>query len=775
MSGVVGYELKIGEETDRGSAAYTDCTMQEITVANGATNMQLDFGGVTTADVVYLESDQAISIYLASSGTEIPVRANKPFFQSGTAVTAIYVTNQSGSAAKVKWQIWGDSGASTTPATSDLSTALANTSNASLGDALVGYKASGTDAVGRTVHAVLADAYVNVKDYGAKGDGTTSDCTAILSAWAILTASTRGGTIYFPEGTYRCDAGLDFSSAVYDTARSYTIKGVGRGSQILTHNANISLDLGGRNNVIIEDIEIYDDGTTAKVGMNKQRVVDALGTGHSHVYRNLWILGKYSVASVYSIGVEVNAYYDVYIANYGTGAGYYTSPANSASMTSANAYPASGSNTVNNFYGGTIIGYYGPAVSLGGGVDNLNFYGTYFATINDACPGILFRAAITQGKILLDGVRIETFGVASHGIYMESGVLEVWGLYAKGVHFGLTDAASKDIYWPVWAGGNGLVASVIEDCWHGITNAFSGGIHLQAVMDSRIKVTDYDSVAFSHPAVNIEIALMGSYVEAPNITFSAITHITASKIVKKSKSSSVWQEHYGPNPAFHGSGDALSSAIVIGAQNLAPTTPEIGQISHADGATWDPIGNGQAKSYPVIYNGTTYKSLVGMSSANNSIGGLSYTDANTNEKTLHSLTIPAGTLGPLPYIQVLKIKAAGGTLNNANTKTIRVKLSDGTHTVTVLTNSVTTAPNELAYIADITVTMNSTYASGEWVGVSEIRFNGVAPQIISALYNGGNTLDFSKAVTLSVTGQSGTGTIYDIYCASLFWELVRAQ
>jgi hypothetical protein len=102
MSGVVGYELKIGEETDRGSAAYTDCTMQEITVANGATNIQLDFGGVTTADVVYLESDQAISIYLASSGTEIPVRANKPFFQSGTAVTAIYVTNQSGSAAKVK-------------------------------------------------------------------------------------------------------------------------------------------------------------------------------------------------------------------------------------------------------------------------------------------------------------------------------------------------------------------------------------------------------------------------------------------------------------------------------------------------------------------------------------------------------------------------------------------------------------------------------------------------------------------------------------------------
>jgi hypothetical protein len=41
--------------------------------------------------------------------------------------------------------------------------------------------------------------WVNVKDYGAKGDGTTNDSGAITSAIAALTT---GGTLYFPPGDY---------------------------------------------------------------------------------------------------------------------------------------------------------------------------------------------------------------------------------------------------------------------------------------------------------------------------------------------------------------------------------------------------------------------------------------------------------------------------------------------------------------------------------------------------------------------------------------------
>lgn len=72
---------------------------------------------------------------------------------------------------------------------------LGDTTDAAKGAALIGYKLNETGAVGRTVADRLTD-YVSVKDFGAKGDGTTNDTAAILAAG---TACER---IYFPPGTY---------------------------------------------------------------------------------------------------------------------------------------------------------------------------------------------------------------------------------------------------------------------------------------------------------------------------------------------------------------------------------------------------------------------------------------------------------------------------------------------------------------------------------------------------------------------------------------------
>ena len=56
-----------------------------------------------------------------------------------------------------------------------------------------------------------ADLYfANVKSYGAKGDGTTDDATAIQSALDAL--STTGGTIYFPPGVYLIKTAVLFYS-----------------------------------------------------------------------------------------------------------------------------------------------------------------------------------------------------------------------------------------------------------------------------------------------------------------------------------------------------------------------------------------------------------------------------------------------------------------------------------------------------------------------------------------------------------------------------------
>jgi len=79
------------------------------------------------------------------------------------------------------------------------SSATVQTSVNSLGPG-VGYTPAGTGAVATTVQTKLRES-VSVKDFGAVGDGTTDDTTAIQTADTAATAA--GKTLYFPAGTYR--------------------------------------------------------------------------------------------------------------------------------------------------------------------------------------------------------------------------------------------------------------------------------------------------------------------------------------------------------------------------------------------------------------------------------------------------------------------------------------------------------------------------------------------------------------------------------------------
>jgi len=72
---------------------------------------------------------------------------------------------------------------------------------------------------------------INVKDYGAKGDGSTDDTTALQAAF---TAATAGAVIYFPPATYNISSTLTLSVAV-------TINGYGATiSQTATGHGGIS-------------------------------------------------------------------------------------------------------------------------------------------------------------------------------------------------------------------------------------------------------------------------------------------------------------------------------------------------------------------------------------------------------------------------------------------------------------------------------------------------------------------------------------------------------
>jgi polygalacturonase len=109
----------------------------------------------------------------------------------------------------------------------DIRTILAPSPSPVVAASQIIYTPPGTGAVARTVQSRLQD-FMSVKDFGAVGDGTTNDTTAIQAAFTYL--GTSGGGIYFPVGVYMV-------SAVTITATSQvSIRGEGKGvSRIRRH------------------------------------------------------------------------------------------------------------------------------------------------------------------------------------------------------------------------------------------------------------------------------------------------------------------------------------------------------------------------------------------------------------------------------------------------------------------------------------------------------------------------------------------------------------
>lgn len=93
----------------------------------------------------------------------------------------------------------------------------------SFGSANTSFKQEGSDSVFRTVESKLKE-FVSVKDFGAKGDGTTNDTVAIQSALTALRIA-GGGELFFPAGTYI------ITSSLYVGSKT-RLRGVGRASLI---------------------------------------------------------------------------------------------------------------------------------------------------------------------------------------------------------------------------------------------------------------------------------------------------------------------------------------------------------------------------------------------------------------------------------------------------------------------------------------------------------------------------------------------------------------
>lgn len=81
------------------------------------------------------------------------------------------------------------------------------------GAALVTYRSPASGAVARTLSAKLRD-LVNVKDFGAVGNGIADDTAAIQKAIDYTFSTPNGGgTVFFPDGRYKISAALQINGS----------------------------------------------------------------------------------------------------------------------------------------------------------------------------------------------------------------------------------------------------------------------------------------------------------------------------------------------------------------------------------------------------------------------------------------------------------------------------------------------------------------------------------------------------------------------------------
>lgn len=218
---------------------------------------------------------------------------------------------------------------------SDLAQDLANTTDNSKGDALVGFRqsnASGflTGAVGRTVNSKFQET-ISVKDFGAIGDGITDDTAAVQAA--VDAVSVTGGCVYFPAGTYLLTgtAGADgivtgvnvpyTGTGINANSKAVLLKGDGAKSILKANSPNMFVVRFSTNNSAMEDLCILGNDTSTGLALVASTSTSSV-TSRAIIHNNFSRLliggcGENGILLQCPIGPDNGVYYnnfsDIYI------------------------------------------------------------------------------------------------------------------------------------------------------------------------------------------------------------------------------------------------------------------------------------------------------------------------------------------------------------------------------------------------------------------------------------------------------------------------------
>lgn len=186
--------------------------------------------------------------------------------------------------------------------------------------------ATPTGAINRPINLKLAE-MVSVKDFGAVGDGTTDDTTAIQAA---INASTN---VYIPAGTYKVTATLVLQSP--NANKMSVITGAGFGYTTLNWAGSTSgsvITNSARSFVKIEDIAFVNTvaiGTTVAIqstgGFQDSTFRSCLFYGFQYGIQ----MGSLVSSDCFFTNIETNVFYSCYYGIYMGGTTTGTSPCNS--------------------------------------------------------------------------------------------------------------------------------------------------------------------------------------------------------------------------------------------------------------------------------------------------------------------------------------------------------------------------------------------------------------------------------------------------------------
>ena len=163
---------------------------------------------------------------------------------------------------------------------------------------------NGSGAVTRSLSDKLSN-YVNVKDFGAKGDGVTDDYAAIMAAINSVTYGTgyyiSGPAVYFPPGVYYC-------SQTIQLKRSVRLFGDGSGMQT-TSTASIRWPA-STTGIIVHNYKTINstvEGTPTTAGDGS--IIEGLiltGGGGANTAHGIWLRARAEISKCYIIGFGGN-------------------------------------------------------------------------------------------------------------------------------------------------------------------------------------------------------------------------------------------------------------------------------------------------------------------------------------------------------------------------------------------------------------------------------------------------------------------------------------